>query len=93
MSMKRLYHDHVLETSKVPKDAKTLEEIAERDLECSVEKARDIVNKLVKANKVERIIGKRISEAGAVISVTFYREVPQGPPAGTPVSKPVSRKR
>jgi Mn-dependent DtxR family transcriptional regulator len=63
---------HNFATIKRPEGCMTLSEIA-ADMGVSEDKARETVNNLIRSQWAERVPGKMVNAAGAVIAVTYYR--------------------
>jgi DNA-directed RNA polymerase sigma subunit (sigma70/sigma32) len=59
-----------------PENASTLTEIAE-EMELSDERARDIINKLVKDGRAEIIRGKVLSVNNTICNTVYYRLLSQ----------------
>lgn len=79
MSWKAAAAAHNRELAEVPKGCSSIEDIA-AELGCSVDKAREIVNALVKKGRAERVSGKKLTQTGALVAAVYYRLSPTGKP-------------
>jgi DNA-binding Lrp family transcriptional regulator len=59
-----------------PPGTQTIEEIA-AELNLSVDRALDMVKRLIKEGRAEAVPGKRLSPTGALTNCFFYRLLPK----------------
>jgi DNA-binding Lrp family transcriptional regulator len=59
-----------------PEGCQPLEEIA-REINLSVDRAQDVVKRLIKEGRAEAVPGKRLSASGILANCYYYRLLPR----------------